>query len=143
MTDIRRSAFVMVSAEHMFDVINAIEEYPSFVPTIRAAAVLEASANEVVGKLTFGKAGVQASLVTRNRLVRPHSVSISLERGPVDALTGQWRLKELDQNSCHVELHLNFSELTGLRGKIVGSLLYSLADSMVSAFVDRAQRLKG
>ena len=60
MQHIQRSALVNHTAEQMFDLVNDIEAYPSFMPGCREARVLEATENELVGELQLGAAGVNS-----------------------------------------------------------------------------------
>lgn len=141
MIEIHRSALVLVSAERLFNLINDIERYPEFLDGVAHASVLEHSELEMLGQLTVKKAGVEKTLVTRNQLTYPHEIVMNLEEGPLDYLKGVWSVQALHENGCKVSLDLEFKAGRGLTGLAFNRVFKQVADTMVSAFVDRAHAL--
>ena len=76
MTSIHRSALVEYSDQQMFDLVNAIEHYPEFMPGCVSAKVLSQSSTELVGQLSLSKAGISQQFTTRNQLVRPQRIEM-------------------------------------------------------------------
>lgn len=141
MIEIHRSALVLVSAERLFQLINDIEQYPAFLDGVAQAKVLEFSGNEMLGQLTVKKAGVEKTLVTRNQLTQPSQIIMNLEEGPLEYLKGVWNIQALHENGCKVSLDLEFKAGRGLTGLAFNRVFKQVADTMVSAFVDRAHAL--
>ncbi len=81
MREIRRSALVPATTRRMFDLINHVEDYPSFVPGCSAATVLERSPELVRARLTVGSGMLRTSFVTRNRLTPDSRIEMELEEG--------------------------------------------------------------
>ncbi len=142
MIEIHRNALVMVPAESLYDLINDIESYPLFIDGVQAAKVLEANEYEMVGQLVIKKAGIERTLVTRNKLTYPSRVEMVLEKGPLDYLNGLWSIKKLDETGCKVSLDLKFNAANGLKGLAFSAMFKQVADKMVGSFVDRASSLK-
>lgn len=138
MTEIHRSALVPHSAETLYDLINDVAAYPEFLEEVVAADVLVASETEMVGRMVVRKAGIEKTLITRNRLQRPHRIELILERGPLKSLNGVWTLKPLGDNGCRVSLDLRFETEGKLTALAFGPIFKQLADRMVDAFVRRA-----
>jgi ribosome-associated toxin RatA of RatAB toxin-antitoxin module len=55
--------------------------------------------------------------------------------------TGVWNLTPVAGNGCRIELRLNFEFSNALKAALITPLLTDIANSMVSAFVQRAQQL--
>lgn len=143
MTEIHRTALVSHSADTLFDLINDVTAYPEFLDGVIAGEVLEASATEMRGRMVVRKAGIERTLVTRNRLQRPHRIELALEEGPLKSLNGTWTIKPLGETGCRVTLDLRFETDNRLSAMAFGPVFRQLADRMVDAFVRRADSLYG
>ena len=71
MTVIHRSALVEYSVEHMFDIVNDIEQYPQFMQGCISAKVKSQSEHELIGE------GMQALLLTFFAIPATMSLGIS------------------------------------------------------------------
>ena len=67
MTVIHRSALVEYSVEHMFDIVNDIEQYPQFMQGCISAKVKSQSEHELIGELCLSKAGIRQCFTTKIR----------------------------------------------------------------------------
>ena len=137
---VTRSVLVPYDAEEMFDVVNDVSSYPSFVPGCMDAIVLESTPETMRATLMMKRAGVSLTLTTNNRLYRPSSIELGLVDGPFRHLSGQWRFEPLGDDGCRVTLNLDCaaSSLTTL---VIESTFGRMADEMVDAFIARAEHL--
>ena len=61
---VTRSVLVPYDAEEMFDVVNDVSSYPSFVPGCMDATVLESTPETMRATLMIKRAGVSLTLTT-------------------------------------------------------------------------------
>ena len=69
-----------------------------------------------------------------------------LVRGPFSQLEGEWRFLPVGQGTeraCRVELTLQYGFDNGALAKLVGPIFDRIANSMVEAFVARAEQVYG
>ncbi|MCU0952926.1 MAG: cyclic nucleotide-binding domain-containing protein [Burkholderiaceae bacterium] len=138
--DIKKSVLVPHPAESMFDLIEAAENYPLFMPGCRAAEILERTDTIVAARLTLRQAGISIELETRNPKARPTWMEVRLQRGPFRHFLGEWRLTPLNASACRIDFTLSY-ELEGVAGRIAAPVFARIADNMVDAFVNRAARV--
>jgi ribosome-associated toxin RatA of RatAB toxin-antitoxin module/CRP-like cAMP-binding protein len=138
--EVRKSVLVPHSAEQMFDLIEAAEHYPAFLPGCRAAQILERDDSVVAARLTLRQAGVSIELETRNPKRRPTWMEIRLARGPFRHFLGEWRLTPLNAAACRIDFTLTY-ELEGVAGRIAAPVFARIADNLVDVFVARAARV--
>jgi ribosome-associated toxin RatA of RatAB toxin-antitoxin module len=143
MTSINRSALVEYSAEQMFDLVNDIEHYPKFMQGCVSAKVLSQSDTELVGELRLSKAGISQQFTTKNILVRPERIDMSLVEGGFKSLTSQWTFDALTEKACKVSLAMEFEFKSGLMGFAAEKLFSSSANNLVDAIVQRAHEVYG
>ena len=143
MTDISRSALVPYSPAQMFDVVNDVRAYPSFLPWCASAQLISETDQEMVARLEIAKGGISQGMTTRNRIDRPSSMTIELIDGPFKRLSGKWTFEALGTEGCKVSLRMSFDVDGRLMGAALGKVFSIAADKMVEAFCDRADKLYG
>jgi ribosome-associated toxin RatA of RatAB toxin-antitoxin module len=145
MRQVRRSALVAATPARMFELINEIERYPEFVPGCAAAQVLSRTPTEIQARLTVGRGPLRTAFTTRNHLLPDQQVRMELVEGPFRSLQGLWTLAPVIQPGsdkvvgCRVSLALDFEPRSGLAGLALGPLIEQTVNSLVDAFVSRAQ----
>ena len=143
MVAVMRSALLPHSARRMFDLVNDIEQYPSFLPHCKSAKVHSSSENELVGELSLGRAGIRQRFVTRNRLRPPEVIDMELVEGDFSRFEAQWRFESLGENSCKVSLRMEFEFRSVIVNLAVRGLFRDTAGTMVDAMVARAAAVYG
>lgn len=136
--EVRRSALVAHPAERVYAVIEAAEDYPAFLPWCAAAHIVERSAEVVAARIHIAWRGVRFSFVTRNPKRAPLWMAIGLEEGPFRRFEGEWNLTRLGELGCRVEFRLGYEMNSSLLGALAGPVFQHAVDTLVDAFVRRA-----
>jgi ribosome-associated toxin RatA of RatAB toxin-antitoxin module len=139
--EVRRTALVPFSAATMFDLIEAAEHYPSFLPWCVGATILERDDSVVVADIQVNYRNVRFNFATRNPKHRPEFMAITLERGPFRRFEGDWRLVELAPDACRIEFALRYDFESSLLGRLASPVFERIANTLVDAFVSRAEQL--
>ena len=135
---VRRSALVERPAFHMFDLIEAAEQYPQFLPWCIGATIVSRDDDLVSADLRVRYAGVHFEVRTRNPKRRPEHMTIHLERGPFKRFEGEWTLRALGEDACKVDFTLDYEFASRMVTSVAGPVLDRMANAMVDAFVNRA-----
>jgi ribosome-associated toxin RatA of RatAB toxin-antitoxin module len=143
MPQIERSALVFYSAQQMFDLVNAVPDYPQFLPGCTSARIVSQSNTDMVASLTVSKAGIGHSFTTRNTLYPHHRIAMQLVDGPFKQLHGGWEFQPLSETACKVILRLEFEFSSRLIQFAFGKIFGELTAAMVNAFTQRAKEVYG
>jgi ribosome-associated toxin RatA of RatAB toxin-antitoxin module len=143
MNVLKRNALVPYSARQMFDLVDAIEEYPRFLPWCESSRVLSRTDKEVVASLEIVWKGMHKSFTTRNTLTPFDKIEINLVNGPLQHMEGVWGFHSLDEAACKVTLDLQFEFTGGFVDKFFQPVFQHIANTLVDAFVKRAVDLYG
>ena len=141
MTIIQRSALVPFTAAAMYQLVNDIEAYPQFMDGCVGAQILNRSYDSVEARLDLAKGGLRYSFTTRNRLLQPERIELSLVEDPFDAFAGTWSFRTLSEHACKIELHLEFQMSGRLLNFAARKMFDGIANQMVDALVKRAHQL--
>jgi ribosome-associated toxin RatA of RatAB toxin-antitoxin module len=137
--EIRRSALIGYSAPGTFDLIEAAEHYPAFLPWCAGAVILARDSAMVSARISIAYRGLAFDLTTRNPKRRPEWMAIHLEKGPFRRLEGEWHVASLSEAACKIELALRYEFDSALVGRLARGVFDGIADTLVDAFARRAE----
>jgi ribosome-associated toxin RatA of RatAB toxin-antitoxin module len=137
--EIRKSVLLPHLAHEMFDLIEAAENYPQFLPWCTKATLLERTDEWVAARLEFSYLKVRFGFQTRNPKRRPEWLELRLVEGPFRNFRGEWRLAPLGDMGCKVSFMIAFDIADGLLDAIARPAANKVAQAMVDAFVKRAR----
>jgi ribosome-associated toxin RatA of RatAB toxin-antitoxin module len=143
MNIIKRSALVAYSPRQMFELVNAIEDYPRFLPWCHASEIIKRTDEEVEASLEIVWKGIHKSFTTLNRLKPFQETTISLVKGPLRHLEGTWKFQALGDEGSKVLLDLEFEFAGGLVDRLFEPVFNHIANSLVEAFCKRAREVYG
>ena len=143
MAQVDKSVLVEHSALRMFELIDAVEHYPEFLPWCGGSECNFRDAGITRATLHINYRGIRQSFSTENAKTAPYLMHIKLIEGPFKMLEGSWRFTELGGSGCKVELSLRYEFSSRVLEKLVGPVFGYIANSMVDAFVKRAQSVYG
>jgi len=138
--EIRRTALIGRSASLTFDLIEAAEHYPAFLPWCADAVILARDESVVVARLTVNYRGLRFDLTTRNPKERPRWMAIHLDRGPFRRFEGEWRVAALADEACKIEFLLRYEFESAVVGRLAGGVFDGIANTLVDAFARRAEQ---
>jgi len=140
--DVRKTVLVGHSAERMFDLIEACEHYPDFLPWCSGATVVARDDATVVADITVNYHGVRFEFRTRNPKRRPHTMTIHLERGPFRHFDGVWNLTPLAADGCRIDFGLRYDFDSTAMARIARPVFDRIANTLVDRFVARADAVE-
>jgi len=140
---VARSAIVEHSAESLYALIEDIESYPEFLPWCREAKVRTRDADRTVATLSVGLRGIRQSFTTENRNEPGRAIRMKLVEGPFKRFAAGWRLVPLGTHAARAEFSMEYEFSSRVLAKVLEPLFNHIADTMVDAFVRRADALYG
>lgn len=136
--EVRRTVLVPHAPERMFDLIEAAEHYPEFLPWCAGATIVARDESVVVADIVVDYRGVRFKFTTRNPKRRPEWMAIRLERGPFRNFEGEWHLRRLGEDGCRIEFVLRYDFASGVMRTLAGPVFERITSTLVDAFVTRA-----
>ena len=131
----------MHSAEQMYALVDAVEDYPKFLPWCGGVDLLERSEATTSATLHINYHGLKQKFTTQNNKVFPNSMVIELKNGPFKHLDGSWHFIELRENACKIEFRLNYQFANIFLEKLIAPVFNYIANTFVDGFVARANKI--
>lgn len=138
---VEKSVLIEHTAQHMFDLVDRVEDYPQFLPWCGATELKQRTETKTVATLHINYHSVKAHFTTENDKEIPRWMAIKLVDGPFRKLEGRWHFKPLGDAACKVEFSLSYEFSNKLLEKIIGPVFSHIANTFVDAFVKRADQL--
>ncbi len=143
MSEVNRSVLVAYSAEQMFALVDDVEHYPEFLPWCGGTSVDHRDETKTRATIRINYRGIKQSFTTENVKRVPHEMTIRLIEGPFRRLDGYWRFTALADRGCKVEVTLHYEFAGRVLEKLVGPVFNYIANTLLEAFVKRAERIYG
>ncbi|MBM3341047.1 MAG: type II toxin-antitoxin system RatA family toxin [Betaproteobacteria bacterium] len=143
MPEVSKTVIVPYTPAQMFDLVDDVEAYPSFLPWCTGSTLLARDESMTRAMLNVGFRGVKQHFSTENRKSGHSEITMKLIEGPFRALDGHWRFSNLNGKGCKIEFKLAYEFSSRILATLVGPVFSHIADTMVDAFVKRADRLYG
>ena len=142
MKKIYKQEEINVDVQTIFNLINNIENYPSFLPWCTKTEVTEESEKSKIGKIFISKSFIKWNFSTKNLIDINKSINLSLIDGPFDELNGQWSFKSIDKNNTNVTLEIDYKFKNSLIEISIEPIFSSIMNSILKSFVDQAFKIK-
>lgn len=143
MPEVSKTVIVSFLPEQIYKLVDDIERYPEFLPWCTGSGVLSREADVMRATLKVGFRGIKQSFSTENHNSPPHQITMKLIDGPFRSLDGRWRFIDLAGKGCKIEFNLAWDFSSRVLGALVGPVFSHIADTMVEAFVKRAEKVYG
>ena len=143
MAKVVKSVLVPYSAAEMFELVDRVENYPQFLPWCSSTELLLRDEHTTEATIHLQYLHVKQHFTTRNAKRIPEFMSIHLKSGPFRSLEGSWHFRRLADTACKVEFEISYEFSSGLLEKVLGPVFGMITNSLVDAFVHRAEQVHG
>ncbi len=138
MREVNRSVLVEFTSGQMFSLVDAIEDYPRFLPWCGGTTLHHRDEDTTRATIRINYHGIRHSFTTENVKRVPREMLIRLVEGPFRSLDGSWRFGDLAGRGCKIEFTLRYEFAGRILEKVAGPVFKHIADTLVEAFVTRA-----
>lgn len=152
MKHVKKSVLLWYSPREMYELVTAVEDYPSFLPWCERAEVLQRDEAGVTARLSLAKGGVHHTFTTRNLHKPDAEVQVNLVDGPFSHLAGTWQFLPIGRagadagdapRACRIAFDLSYAFSSRALEAVVSPVFDRIADTFVDSFVQRAEAVHG
>ncbi|HZV99655.1 MAG TPA: type II toxin-antitoxin system RatA family toxin [Methylophilaceae bacterium] len=141
MAQVEKTVLVHHSAEQMYNLVDAVERYPEFLPWCGGIDLLKRDETTTRARLHIDYHGIKQNFTTENQKTYPTLMDINLVDGPFRHLEGIWRFIPLTEGACKIEFKLNYEFANIFLEKLIAPVFSHIANTFVDAFVMRAEKI--
>lgn len=127
------------SQKALFDIVADVRSYPDFLPWCQQAIIHSETPTEISADLVIGYGPLSERYTSLVKLTPNTRVDVDYQTGPFKYLDNYWVFKELGPKSTEVEFYIDFQFKSFLKQKAISSVFDNSADSLMTAFEQRAK----
>ena len=140
MHNIHKSAIVLHSSKKMFQLVDSVENYPRFLPWCGSTQIIERDNSKTIASIEINYKGIRQTFTTENTKKQNKEMMIKLIDGPFKSLSGQWIFKNLDNDSCQIELKLEYQFSNIILEKLISPVFNMIANTFIDEFIKEANK---
>jgi ribosome-associated toxin RatA of RatAB toxin-antitoxin module len=140
---IHESMTVSYSAKQMYELVNDVESYSSFLPWCHEAKILEKTPDYLIARVTAAAKGIKKSFTTKNTFIPHENIVMKLVEGPFKHFSAAWHFKSIAANQSVISLEMEFEFSSKMMSLLLGKFLNRGLSQMIEAFSLRAKELYG
>ncbi len=144
MPQVSQQDTVPYTCAQMYDLVNQIDRYPSFIPWCTETQIMYQDDQVMVAALTFNFQGITQSFTTKNTLTAPHQIVIELVQGPFKDLAGTWHFSPVEHEGayhCLITLDMDYTFSNSLVALVFEPAFVKLSDLLIQSFKEEAARV--
>jgi ribosome-associated toxin RatA of RatAB toxin-antitoxin module len=138
MHNIHKSAIVLHPAQKMFQLVDSVENYPQFLPWCGSTQIIERDNDKTIASIEINYKGIRQTFTTENTKKQNQEMIIKLIDGPFKSLSGEWMFKNLDKDSCQIELKLEYEFSNVILEKLISPVFNMIANTFIDEFIKEA-----
>jgi ribosome-associated toxin RatA of RatAB toxin-antitoxin module len=143
MANVCTSVCVNYTAMEMYDLVNDVQAYPTYLPMCKAVKLHSKSPTNLRATITLAKGKIKLSFTTDNSMEEGRGIHMKLVEGPFKQLRGSWRFEPIPAGGCEATFRLDFEFANALLGMAFGGFFKEVAETMVDAFCTQAAKKYG
>ena len=140
MHNIHKSAIVLHPAQKMFQLVDSVENYPQFLPWCGSTQIIERDNDKTIASIEINYKGIRQTFTTENTKKQNQEMIIKLIDGPFKSLSGEWMFKNLDKDSCQIELKLEYEFSNVILEKLISPVFNMIANTFIEEFIKEANK---
>lgn len=143
MPDVNQSVLVEFTPEQMFALVDAVEDYPRYLPWCGGTTLIHRDASTTRATISISYRGIRRSFTTENAKHEPVEMRIRLIEGPFSRLDGSWLFTRLAGRGCKIEFKLHYEFAGRVLDRLISPVFRHITSTLVDAFVKRARQIYG
>ncbi len=144
MRKISKTMIVPFTTAQMYDLVNAIEAYPQFLPWCRTAEIHFKDATQLKGSLQIVKGPLDYTITTLNTMQPQQSIQMQYVAGPFKSCAGEWLFLPTEvPNHSKISFNLVYDFKNLFTALAVEPVFNPIAEKLIDAFYRRAEQIYG
>ena len=142
MNVVNQSEDINVNVSLIFDLINNVDRYSSFLPWCSNSSILSNSSSEMTAEIEIAGKPITWKFKTKNNYKVNEIIKIKLVDGPFKNLEGYWKFNSIDDHNTSVSLFLEYEFNSKIIELSLKPIFAGIMSSILDSFISEAFRLK-
>ena len=134
-----RTFHVTKNINEVFDVLNNVDDYESFIPFCSHSEIIDEQDNAITASLKLSFLGSSSEFITQNKLKRNEFIDMNLVKGPFNSFTASWLFNPINDDETQMTFNMKYSINNPITDLIISKNIDTVSERIIEAFKQKIE----
>ena len=129
-----RTFHVTKNINEVFDVLNNVDDYESFIPFCSQSEIIDQQGNAITASLKLSFLGYSSEIMTQNEFKRNEFIEMNLVKGPFNSFNASWLFKPINDDETQMTFQMTYSINNPITALIISKNIDTVSERIIEAF---------
>ena len=129
-----RTFRVTKNINEVFDVLNNVDDYDSFIPFCSQSEIIDEQGNAITASLKLSFLGSSSEFITQNVFKRNEFIDMNLVKGPFNLFTASWLFSSINEDETQLTFKMSYSINNPITDLIISKNIDTVSERIIEAF---------
>ena len=134
MKNYSRTFSIYQPINEVFDVLNDVEEYQSFIPFCIDSKIIEENDDEIKASLRLSFMGTSTQFISNNKYKSNEFIEMNLVEGPFSSLKATWIFEQIHNEETQLTFKMSYTILNPMIDLLFSKNIDVVSQRIIEAF---------
>ncbi len=129
-----RTFHVTKNINEVFDVLNNVDDYESFIPFCSHSEIIDEQDNAITASLKLSFLGSSSEFITQNEFKRNKFIDMNLVKGPFNSFNANWLFHAISEDETQLTFKMSYSINNPITDLIISKNIDTVSERIIEAF---------
>ena len=134
-----RTFSVNKNINEVFDVLNNVDDYESFIPFCSQSEIIDEQDNAITASLKLSFLGSSFEFITQNEFKRNEFIDMNLVKGPFSSFNANWLFHPISEDETQLTFKMSYSINNPITDLIISKNIDTVSERIIEAFKQKIE----
>ena len=134
-----RTFSVTKNINEVFDVLNNVDDYESFIPFCSQSEIIDEQSNAITASLKLSFLGSSSDFITQNEFKRNEFIDMNLVKGPFNSFNANWLFHPINEDETQLTFKMSYSINNPITDLIISKNIDTVSERIIGAFKQKIE----
>ena len=129
-----RKFSVNKNINEVFDVLNNVDDYESFIPFCSQSEIIDEQGNAINASLKLSFLGSSSEFITQNEFKRNEFIDMNLVKGPFNSFNAYWLFHPVNEDETQLTFKMSYSINNPITDLIISKNIDTVSEQIIEEF---------
>ena len=129
-----RTFLVSESIDKVFDVLNDVDDYQSFIPFCSQSTIIEEREDKIKASLQLSFLGASSEFISENTFKKNEFIDMEFVKGPFKTFHAKWFFNFINENETELKFKMTYSILNPITDLMFSKNIDVVSQRIIEAF---------
>ena len=129
-----RTFLVSKSIDEVFDVLNDVDDYQSFIPFCSQSTIIEEREDKIKASLQLSFLGASSEFISENTFKKNEFIDMEFVKGPFKTFHAKWFFNFINENETELKFKMTYSIVNPITEIMFSKNIDVVSQRIIKAF---------